>query len=514
MTGSAAARLVGVAAAWAGLALAMGAGLAWRWSWWDLPPTSDEVGNLTMARGWLELMGEQESGVNPPLLRAVNLWTAPSDTIRWGRWASMVASVAAIPAGFAVAWSASRRSWLAPYWAVAAASWMACHPWVARYGTLYRSYALWSLTSLVLVYALGRMGGAGARRSWAVVGAIAAVLLPWWHYLGVPVLIGVATALLLTPGERWRAWVPVAGLAGIAPMAPAVLSATGRRVAPGESMEETLRKLTSMGLHPPDWFRQVWWDPVGRATDVYPPLGDIMGGAFVCCGLLALWGWRRLSLEGRVAWGGLAGFGLAVLVVGRHQAVRPATIVMVATWMVPALSALAATTTRRGGQAAWALALTAWVGPSLPPAAEALRARIEDERAVQEVLARIDEWPLDTSPIVMHPSTGLHRVFYLLSGQHPRQARRGPGCEGWGKCMVWEGRVWAGVDRVGDGAAVHGWLVSMDRYRPDGFAAACQERDRGRAWTAWACGATSQALGSRGQAGKPGAGAPVHPPDR
>lgn len=486
----------GEALAWIAVGLLVAAAIAWRLPYLALPYTSDEIGTTTIAASLWSILASQETGVNPPLLRALNLVASPWDTPWWGRRLALACSVLAVPTGFVAGRRAAGDGGVALFAGVCVAALLAVHPWCVRYGALYRAYAPFSLTLLALLAVLPSVVE-GRRRAWPLA-ALAAVLLPWWHYLGVPVLVGLVAALVASPDSRRAAWVPVVGLAGVLPLAPFVWSHEGRRVAPGEPLEETLRKLTSLGMQPPDWFRETVWDTVGRATDWYPPLGEVMATPFVLALPVALLGWRRLPVGARAAWGGLVALGVSVLVIGRVQYVRPSTIVMVTTLLGPAL---AGTTALPGSQAARALVAAgwlAWLGPAMPPAAARLQSRVEDERALWTALERLPAWPGPPVPVAVHPVQTLWTVWFHVAHAHPREAPRGPACDGWDPCFEADGRAWVGLATLSSGAEVDGVVVSFDRHRPPDFGSGCDPLDRGIGWRAWACGTVSTALRAPG----------------
>ncbi len=496
------------------LALVIVAAVAWRVPWMDLPYTSDEVGTVSTAGSWWAVVGSQESGVNPPLLRLLNLVTTPWDTPWWGRRLAFVSSVASVIVGAWVGWRTGGRTW-GLFLAVAVAALLAVHPQTVRYGTLFRAYAPWSLTCLLLLGGLGAAVGDDARRrpvAWACAG-LAAGVLPWWHYLSVPVLLGMAVGLAAGRDTRRAAIVPVVGLVSITPMLPFMIGHTGRRVAPHEPLEETLRKLTSLGLEPPWWVREAVLDPWGRTTGLWLPLGDVMGGLFVVAAVGALVGWGRLSAIGRASWGGLIGLGVAILVVGRVQYVRPSTIVMVVTLLGPALAALVMVPSHGVGRVLLAALFVAWIGPAIPPGMERFRTRLEDARGVDAVIARWPTWAAGGRPVAVHPAREVWTLYFHLARQHPRLAPRDGRCEGWDPCAAWADGAMVGLDRLSGPAEFQGVVVSLDRYRDPGFAAGCRPLDGGRGWAAWACDPASTALRREGP-GPEAASVPAGVPPR
>ena len=485
----------------AALGLAVAAAWAWRAPTLAWGYTPDEVGTVTVGLSAWGILTEDESGINPPLLRLLNLFGTPWDTPALGRQLSMTASLAAVPLAFLAGRGAAGRdraaSWLA---GLVAAALLASHPWTIRYAGLFRAYAPLSATLLALLAAIGwAEGSQGRTRRVAVACACAcAAVAPWWHYLAVPVLFGMGlVGLGAWRRARWLVLPPLVAGLSILPMAPRILAGSSRRVAPMEPLTETVLKLASLGLPPPDWYVRTVGRAYFLATGAYPPQGEVAVGALLVVVVVALLGWGRLTWTARMAVAGLVALGVAVLVVGRVQYVRPATVVIVVTLVAPVLAGLARLTAWRPLSAAVLALQIAWLGPALHARHARDAASADWGLAVPEIVARSRAWDgvRGGRPIYVHPSHGLYTLWFHLARQHPRNAPKGPGCAGYNPCFTRDGVTWAGVDPVGDGSTVRAVVVSTDMHRPETFAAACTPLDAGHGWAAWACGDGPRALG-------------------
>lgn len=462
--------------------------VAARWHLLSLGYDSDEVGTVVTGT-WRSMLDHPETTVNPPLWRWLwCLWLPPWDAAAWGRRFAFVCSVLAVPAGYVVA---RRASGSVPA-ALAAALLLALHPWNVRYAGMFRVYATFSLLLLVHLGALAAAIDGRRRAITAPVAVLTAMTLPWLHYLAVPLELALGLTILVgLPGQRrWvLAYAPAA--LGVLPLVPFVLGAEeGRYVSPDrEPLRQVLLRLVSLDLHPPPelWPRlsKLW----SSWTGMRPSLGEVMAETLLVAALVGLLAWRRQPTVARLAIGGHLGLLAGVLALSQVQYVRPPTVIWAVTLAGPALaSAVRAFPGARVRGLAAVIGLV-WVAGGLGKRLHDERGKWEAERATPWL---VEAWPaLDAQragrPIVVSPAASLWTVWFHLAHDVPRRAPSGPACAGYDPCFVWQGVAWAGVDRVGDGAALDALVFRPDPYRPEGFASACAPVwDEGR-WGLWDC---------------------------
>lgn len=479
-------RGVGIAGAVAILAVA-----AWlRWPLLELGFTSDELANI-MVGDAARIFGDPESGTNPPLLRLLfNVPFEDAATPVWGRGFSFVCSVLSVGAAYGVGRAAAGGhvggGWLA-------AALVALHPVHMRYGAIFRIYAWWSLTMGLHLWAAGRVlqaareGARAPRVAWAVAVGTAA-LLPWIHYLSVPVLLALGLAVLLEPGRRLFAAYVVAAL-GVLPLVPKVLHDTGRRVAPqGEQGLALLAKMFGLDLVPPPQAADLgarWL----RATD---PEAVFVWGPTMGLSLMGVVAWVALTAWRRPATAGLAaaasvGLGVGIAVLGRIQYVRDPTMVMAVTVMAPVLAAWGLGGRRVGWRLGASLLVLAWVFPELGPRLAYHRGRALEQDAPRAVLAHLAEGP--ERPVHVRPDHALWTLWFHATGQHARRARGGDACGAHRPCLVLEGVPWKGLrEAVPPDDA--GWFVDLDvGAPPPALPDRCRRDGSGHGWTVWACDA-------------------------
>ncbi|MCB9680037.1 MAG: hypothetical protein H6733_01070 [Alphaproteobacteria bacterium] len=477
--------------AWGVVAALVALGVVLRWPLMTLGFTSDEVANVSNGT-FAQIFDNPETGVNPPLWRW--LWNVPVDA--WtgaglARYASLASSLLAIVLGFVVGRRAGRGLALA---GLVAACMLAVHPFPVRYAALHRIYAFWSLLALVHVWAMGHALDAepGRRRlRWAAVAVLTAMVLPWVHYFSVPVLLSLGIAILVgMPGRRrWvLAYVPAA--LGVLPLVPYVLFEEGRRVAPDrEPMSELLLKLTSMDLHPPAPVLAVVSKPWFQLTGHYPAIGlwmEVSTAAVLVAGLLL---WRRAPSTLRLALAGAVGVLAGAMVLGRVQYVRPATVVMVVTFVGVAIGAVPSLLPGRRARQVAVLVVGAWFCGALPTALSREAAYWHADEALPYVVANASSWEATRGDraFIVSPAHRLWSMWFQLAHQVPRLAHRGPRCEGYDPCFEHEGVAWGGVDEVGDGHLLDGIVVSIGAWRVAGYASTCTViRDEG-SWGIFDC---------------------------
>jgi hypothetical protein len=85
--------------------------------------------------------------------------------------------------------------------------------------------------------------------------------------------------------------------------------------------------------------------------------------------------------------------------------------------------------------------------------------------------------------LMVHPAAAVPLAWVAQTGL-PFDVAPREGCEG--TCFVLDGHRVSGLVRVGDGAGVHGRLVSVETQLPPEFAARCTSVATER-WRAWDC---------------------------
>jgi len=224
---------------------------AWlRWPGMAVGFSPDEIGTVMSGSAWA-ILTDPEAGVNPPLWRLITNVPWSDAQAPWvGRTLAFASSLAAIVLAGLVGFRAGGKRLVG---LVFASTWVAAHPMAVTYASVHRIYSLWMATMLLHVLCLGLALDEGeARGRWGTLAWATAVLLPWIHYMSVPVLLGLGLSLVVgMPGRRrWVAGYGVAAL-GISPMIPYVLFEEGRRVLPQEPLRDVISKVVGVGGVPP-----------------------------------------------------------------------------------------------------------------------------------------------------------------------------------------------------------------------------------------------------------------------
>lgn len=442
--------------------------------------TSDELANVMVGDAWAVLT-DVEAGVNPPLLRV--LFNAPFDdfdTPWWGRRFSLGMSLAAVALAWAVARDASRGAW-AP--GLLAAGLLAVHPMAVQNASIYRIYAWWTATVLLHVWAMGRALDAPpgpGRRGWTAAATAAAVLLPWIHYLSVPVLIGFGGAVALGMPDR-RRWVGVYAVAavGILPMVPYVLGAPDRRVPPGEPLSQTLAKVVGLDLLPPMALANgaaKLWRSVSAAPFHWP---TVMAWTMA---LVLLWrwlGWRGATRQERLLTGGATALVVAVAIIGRVQWVRDPVVLMMVALLGPLVAAATARVPTRWGPPIAALALAWWWGAQVRERLDEVRTRSLEQDGARQVAAALPALreAAGGAPVLVYPGYEVPSVYFYAAREHFGRAAWSRACAGLGPCFERDGAVVGALQVVTDGAGLGALLVVLDAHAPDGLGAACTPLD-------------------------------------
>lgn len=479
------------ALAWAALAAIVALAWALRAPLLDLGYTSDEVGTLTSLRSFRAILDHPETGVNPPLWRAMfNLPFEAWDTPWWGRRFAFGCSIGAVVAAFVVGRRAAGGVALA---GLLAAAFVATDPWLVRYAALFRIYGWWSLTVLVHLGVMGRTleVEGRARWAWGAAAVVTAMLLPWIHYASVPLLLAFGLTILLgIPGRRaWiLAYVPAA--IGVLPLVPYVLYEEGNRVSPDtEPFQQIMVRLASLDLHPPAWLWNHVIKPTAGALGLGTPLAESMAASVAVLLLLGAVLWRSLPTTARLAWGGFVGLYLGIGAMAQAQYVRPNTVLFFVTLAAPLFPALVARVPRRGLRIVALLALGVWFGATLPKVLAKQR-RVWDAEAAGPTFAATwhgYDQVRGERPVIIHPRHRTWTTYFHLAHDHPRTSRGGTVCAGRDPCFQWDDTAFVGMDDLGDGAAVDGLVLHLDAWRPEGFLSTCTPLHDSGTWGVWDC---------------------------
>ncbi len=450
---------------------------------------ADEVGTVTDASFW-GIYDNPETGVNPPLWRW--MWCLvfePWEAATYGRRFSLVCSVLAVALG----WRLGRRTSGVWVGGLLAASLLAFHPWTIRYGAMFRVYAFWSAVMLVHLLAWDlRWCRTGRVRAVATVGVVVSgMVLPWIHYVSVPVLLALGlTIVAVLPGRRWDVAALVPSAVGALPLVPYVLFEEGRRVEPvHESLGSMMLRLVSLDLHPPGFL----WGPVSRvwerATGAWPDLGVVMAISLVTLLGVAIAAGRRQPPIARLVLGGTLGVLVGAWALGHIQYVRPPTLVMLVTLAGSAVASAGRVVPRAVVRAGVVGALAVWWGSSLPQRYHTQLQAWRVEEGPPALAASWRRWDAvrGDRPFVVVPMHSLWTLWFHLGHDVPRAAPRGPRCDGWSPCFEHEGVAWAGVREVGDGSTLRGIVVLTEAWRPEGFASSCTTLEDHGTWGVWDC---------------------------
>lgn len=470
---------------------------AWlRWDGLFKGLTSDEMANVMPWSAW-EILTDPEAGVNPPLFRLMfNVPFHETVTPYAGRAFSMVCSLASI----GLAWLVGQRAGGGSRGAgLFAAVLFTVHPIAVEYGAIHRIYAWWTATALLHLWALGRALEAeeGARRPWVALAVGTAVLLPWIHYLAVPVLLAVGLGIAAgMPGYRrwWALYLPAA--VAISPMVPAVLFQEARRVESMQPAAEVMHKVIGLGLTPPlalanPVFRV--WQGLGLGTfRWHVAMTALVLGAFAW----QLLRWRTAPATLRLVTAGGLGVMVAAYGLTFLQRVRDPTILMMLVFAAPVLAAVPTVV-----QARWARVfgwgLLAWtVGGQLPDRLDWYLNRSGGALApdgARDFVASWRRWDEVRAGRVVrvHPGYYVPTMYFYQAGQHFSRAPQEAACGLYGPCYVWEGVVFAGLQDLGDGAGLDGLVVSVEARPEAGFGAACALVHDEPGMVVWDCGSRS-----------------------
>lgn len=255
---------------------------------------------LVAAPNFWGIVFDQESSRNPPLHRLFDLWFTPVAAIEHGRWFSLLASLLTTALAFELGLTLEGIAG-----GVAAALFIAVNPALVEHAALYRAYAPWLAVAMWHVLAAVKLLSGNARgRLWAVQFSISALLLPWLHYVSLPLLALEALGFALFKSHRRYLWLLLPALFAAVPLPRLILSGTS---GPIEDSSTFSSFLWALGFR-------------GRKL------------TFVVV-VAALTGFRRLQSIERLLW--LAGFASAALIAGLDLVllVRPPAV----HWLMPTL---------------------------------------------------------------------------------------------------------------------------------------------------------------------------------
>jgi hypothetical protein len=374
----------------------------------------------------------------------------PGDAVLyWGRWLSLACTVGALALAYALGRRAGQRS-AAGFVAFAL---VAVNPMVFEHATLARSYAPWLLVGFWHAYGLLRLHETDApttRTKLSV--AASALLLPWIHYLSIPLLFIEAALLAVFNRERARRallFILLPTVVSVLPLLPLMLGDSSRR-------------------HPGEW-RQM----------VSVALGSLSGGWPMAMFIVAPW----LVIALRVDWpvdprrrallAGLLG------AVGAATAAAPLALVRTPTalFAVPFLAPLLAEPPR---QRRWFVNATVAVWlliGAVGVVAIARGGRDASRDGVKQFAQLRESWDRVRAgrPVHVTPSYQVPALYYTFERRSIAEAPQGR-CPRGAMCVEHGGTVFMGFDGSGD--ELHGVVVSFHRSPPVQLDRRCKPIER------------------------------------
>jgi hypothetical protein len=409
------------------------AGLALRVSLLHHGYQPDELANLDEGSLWT-IVWDAESAVNPPLLRAVYNGLFDIDVVLdRGRQVNVLLGTACVALG----WAIGRRVGGTTVTALLGGALLATNPALVEMSACCRSYPAWCLVACWHVLAVTRwLSEEGeARTRWLRQMTASAVLLPWLHYVSVPLLLLVGGVWLFVPGRRegFGAYVP-AGL-GILPMAWLIASETSTRVPTRTGLDVVLKPILALGqnINPVVGTLLRSQDPAGPPPDLQGPLAvSIL--AFLAAHLLL---WPRLDLTRRwLVWGAISLL-ITVVLLSQVQLVRSPVAICLLVFMTPLVTGAVGALRPGLMQTAGALFAAWWlIGGTTERLTDASGAAKAD--ALRDLSA---DWrSFDAArrgrPIMMAPTYTFVGMNYYLNRNHLRG--RVERCEPW-SCFTYDG---------------------------------------------------------------------------
>ncbi len=394
--------------------------------------TSDEVGHF-LEGGFVEQFMAEETGVNPPLFRAMTAHAPTAgDRVEKGRAISLESSAVAAFLLVIVGWLTTGRAWAGVFAALP----FALVETSVRATAQARAYGLFAAATALFLVALHAWARhPDDRRAIAGV-ALAAVPLPWIHYMAVPwlLLVGIGVACLDSRWRRLPLWLGVSAVTTL-PLVWRVLEAPGRRVPPMERWTDLLDGLFGWqhkaplipGWDPPSWLMD------GRPSLLTPWVLLAMG--------IPLLGIRRLDPSVRVQ--AVAAWTVPCLLVALNtmQAVRPPSLVFLLVVAGPLMAAGPTLLPKAWQGVLVALAVTA--GLAWPQVERARRGQDQPylhPDAVRAMATLIRDDRLPPGDLVVH-TRGMSVSFGLyLTGRLPSTLPRDPRCGDDPDCVVIRGR--------------------------------------------------------------------------
>lgn len=247
---------------------------------------------MALVQPWTvrQIFTDPEGTANPPLQRIILNVIAPAGSVvMWGRLLSLGCALASLPLAFLLGRRVGGGTTLAGMSAVAL---IAVNPNLAEHATLCRSYALWVLVGLWHVLAIVKLIEDDRPRNQDYASAaVSAALLPWLHYLSVPILVLEALAVLAAARHRWRRlWIFLPAALLFLPLVPLILGDTSRRL-PGSwhRLDRTLMDAVSAGWTDTGTLMQIWLIPTTLFIVQHPPVRRmLLGGFFAVIATIAI----------------------------------------------------------------------------------------------------------------------------------------------------------------------------------------------------------------------------------
>ncbi len=444
-----------------GLTALTAVAVALRWPGLARGFSPDEVGMVQPWGAW-DIFWSHESGSNPPLLRLVfNLLFADAQVVPAGRVGSFVAGILTVPLAFLLGRLVGRSS-VAGFLTAAV---IVFSPQAVSLSTQFRAYATFDAVLCWHLLVVGAWAEGRRTRGTGIQVAVSAALLVQLHFMGGPILAGVAIALFFSDRRAPLLFVPAA--AGLVPFA------------------------VKIATQPPQW-----GGPGGTVVDA---LETVLGGSriapvILAVLLLATLLWPRLNRSQRVLLAGAAALLIGVLAISPVRGVAEGG----ALWLLPMSAALfgslytAAPVLKRlastpggvriavGAILVLLMARALWKAPQHAP---------QFDRWCDSARHFSLEWDAYASPgetVFFDPSYFSGNLYLYMTGAHISKAMRPAECGDNLHCFEHEGTVFA-ARPLDPANPTPGLWVSFECHDPPPALPACEEVTREPCLTVQRC---------------------------
>ncbi|MCB9681894.1 MAG: hypothetical protein H6733_10515 [Alphaproteobacteria bacterium] len=291
----------------------------------------DELGTIFYGT-FHQLITDPEVGINPPLIRMLNLPLGEQGALTVGRGISWVCGTAAVGFAYLLGREASGGS----RWAgLLAALMVAVNPEAVKMSARYRAYGPWmGVASAHLWAVMWWVKAEGRGKVWAgAVVAGTAVVLPWLSYLAIPILcLAIVFAFAGLRDTRLALTQATASLS-FATVMPLLAANAESRTLSAASWRETGSMLFSLQFLAPD----LWPQPDASAVSVRDSgyaIAATMLLVVLCVSVLCAKGLRQPA---RVSLAYAVGSIIAVTVASLVQRERTPVAVLLLVLVVPSL---------------------------------------------------------------------------------------------------------------------------------------------------------------------------------